>query len=43
MNDFFKNEKINITITDAYYTEPEYPTIMENIANLVTDWLSLFR
>lgn len=43
MNDFFKNEKVNIVITEAYYTEPEYPTIFENVSNLVSELLGLFK
>lgn len=43
MDDFFKEEKVNITITDAYYVEPEYPTIMENIFQIALELYSLFR
>lgn len=43
MDDFFKEEKVNITITDAYYVEPEYPTIMENIFQIALELSSLFR
>lgn len=42
MDDFFKNEKVNITITDAYYTEPEY-TIIGNVSQLVHELLCLFK
>ena len=40
---FFEEYQDNIVITEDYYVEPEYPTIMENIANLAHDILSLFR
>lgn len=40
---FFEEDKDNIVITDAYYVEPEYPTIMENIFQIALELYSLFR
>lgn len=42
MDDFFKDERVNIVITNAYYVEPEY-TIIGNVSNLVSELLGLFR
>ena len=50
INHFFNEEKDNIVITESYYVkteaydvEPEYTTIMENIYQLASELLGLFR
>lgn len=50
INDFFKEEKDNIVITEAYYVkteayddEPEYQTVFHNVSQLVSELLGLFR
>ena len=43
MDDFFKDEKVNIVINEGYYVEPEHPTMFQNVSQLASELLGLFR
>lgn len=40
---FFEEDQDNIVINEAYYVEPEYPNIFQNVSQLAYDLFRLFR